>query len=427
MSCKLIRNGLLSLLLTGLCAAALANTTAVPAPLHFTANDITVYPESVIEGDSTGSDLAEGSAIMEAVPEPYREVLPPHELPPLVGAPTGPLRVALLLPLQSDALREMAESVRAGFNAARQTDRDPSISVSVIQTGDNPQDILAAYSAALPSHEVIVGPVTRSSVTALANSGLVTKPTLALAQPDEGVRLPAQVLSMGMSLEDEARQVAAWAADEGRTQRAFVIATNSAWQRRVARAFMQEVQSRGGRATLVDVLTAGAYLDPNNLVVLRNRLKQDQPTMIFMALDATQARQVREAIGTEIPQFGTSQVNPLPYQQQEEPERVPFMEGVRLVDMPWQLQPDHTAVMVYPRVPQVPGQQRTANVERFYALGIDAYRIAREIGRGRTSFELDGVSGRLLVYFGGNVSRVERVAVPAAYRDGIVVPLGMQR
>lgn len=426
MSCKLIRNGVLSLLLAGLCAAALAITTDARASLPLTANDITVYPEFFTGGDSMEGDLLEGGAILEAVPD-YREVLPSHELPPLAGTPTGPLRIALLLPLQSEALREMAEAVRAGFTAAQKADRDPGIFVQVIQTNDNPRDILAAYSATAPSNDVLVGPATRSSVTALANSGLVSRPTLALAQPDEGVRLPSQLLSMGISLEEEARQVAAWAASEGRTQRAFVITTNAAWQRRVARSFMQEVNLRGGKAVLVDVVTAGAYLDPNNLVVLRNRLKEEQPSMIFMALDAAQARQVREAIGTEIPQFGTSQVNPLPYQAGEEVERVPFMEGLRLVDMPWQLQPDHTAVMVYPRVAQAPGQRRTANVERFYALGIDAYRLAKEIGRGRTSFDLDGVTGHLLVYFGGNVSRVERVSVPAAFRDGVVVPLGASR
>lgn len=412
---------MLSLLLAGLCAAAPANTTDARAPLHFTANDITVYPEAM-----TGEESMGDGAIVEAVPEPHREILPSHELPPLVGAPTGPLRMALLLPLHSDALREAAEAVRAGFNAAQQADRDPSISVSLVQTGDNPQDMVTAYSAVLPYHEVIIGPMTRSGVSALATSGLVTKPTIALANPDEGVMPPSLMLPMGLSLEEEARQIAAWAASEGQIQRTFVLATGAAWQRRVARAFVQEVHSRGGNASVVDVHMAGAYLDPNRLVDLRKRVKEQQPTMIFMALDAAQARQVREAIGTEVPMFGTSQVNPLPYQEGEEPERVPFMDGVRLVDMPWQLQADHTAVMVYPRTPLIQGQRRTANAERFYALGIDAYRIAREIGRGRTNFELDGVTGRLRVTFGGGGARVDRIVLPAAYRDGVVVPLGLR-
>lgn len=420
MSWKLIRNGALSLLLAGLCAAAAANTTTVRVPLHFISNDITIHPEIIIEAESMGSNTEE-AAVPMAVPEPFREVRPSYELPPLPAA-RGSMRMALLLPLHSDALRETAEAVRAGFAAAQQADRDANVSVTLVQTGDNPNDILSAYSAALPNHEIIVGPMTRSGVTAVANSGFVSKPTIALAQAEDRTMLPPMMLPMGMSLEEESRQIARWAAGDARASRAFVLATHVAWQRRAARAFMQEWHSLGGNAPLVELNMAGAYLDPNNLVKLRQRVKDEQPSVIFVALDAAQARQVREAIGTETPIYGTSQVNPLPYQQGEELEQVPFMDGIRLVDMPWQLQPDHAAVMVYPRVAPVPGQRRSANLERFYAIGIDAYRVAKEIGRGNILFEMDGVTGKLRVSFGGRSPFLQRIATPAFYREGIVVP-----
>ena len=421
MSWKLIRNGVLSLLLGGLCAAAAANTTSVRLPLHFISNDITIHPEVITEAESMGSGVPEEVAVPMAVPEPFREVRPSYELPPLPAA-RGPMRMALLLPLHSDALRETAEAVRAGFTAAQRVDRDANVSVTLVQTGDNPNDILSAYSATLPNHEVIIGPLTRSGVTALANSGFVSKPTIALTQADDGTMLPPMMLPMGLSLEEESRQIARWAAGNARPSRAFVIATSVAWQRRAARAFIQEWNSLGGNAPLVELNMAGAYLDPNNLVKLRQRVKDEQPSVIFVALDAAQARQVREAIGTETPIYGTSQVNPLPYQQGDELEQVPFMDGIRLVDMPWQLQPDHAAVMVYPRVAPVPGQRRSANSERFYAIGIDAYRVAKEIGRGNILFEMDGVTGKLRVNFGGGSPFLQRVATPALYREGIVVP-----
>jgi outer membrane PBP1 activator LpoA protein len=436
MSLKTIWNGLLTLILGGLCAAVLANTTEVRVPLQLVYNDITIHPEVITDAQGMGSGSLEDGAIPMAVPSPFGEVRPAHELPPLPSV-GGPVRIALLLPLHSEALRDTAEAVRAGFYAARQTDNDAGISVTLLQTSDNPSDIVAAYNAALPAHDVIVGPMTRSGVTALAASGSVTKPTIALAQPDDSAPvLPSLMLPMGLSLQEESRQLAKWAADGMTTQPAFVVTTSVSWQRRAARAFMQEWQSRGGRAALIEINNAGGYLDPNQLLALRQRVKEEQPGLLFVALDAAQARQVREAIGTETPLYGTSQVNPLPYQQQSqsqqsqsqqsvEPiERVPFMEGVRLVDMPWQLQADHTAVMVYPRQPKLPEQRRSANNERFYALGIDAYRVAREIGRGRTNFDLDGVTGRLRVVFGGNAAYLERVALPATYREGIVVPLG---
>lgn len=430
MSWKLIRNGVLSLLLSGLCAGALANSTAVRLPMHFAANDITIHPEVITETESMGAGMQEDAAIPVAVPEFFSETPSASELPPVISmdgmvhAPVrGPVRIALMLPLHSDALRETAEAVRAGFNAAHQAINDSNVSVTLIQTGDDSRDMLAAYSAALPHHEVIVGPLTRSGVTAVAGSGMVTKPTLVLAQPEEGAIMPSLMLPMGLSLEEESRQIARWAANNARAGRAFIVTTNVAWQRRAARAFQQAWAATGGNASQVEVNMSGAYLDPNNLVTLRQRVKDEQPSLIFVALDAAQARQVREAIGTETPIFGTSQVNPLPYQQGDELEQVPFMDGIRLVDMPWQLQPDHSAVMVFPRVPTVPGQRRSANSERFYGLGIDAYRVAREIGRGNILFEMDGVTGKLRVSFGGSAPFLQRIATPAIYREGIVVPL----
>jgi outer membrane PBP1 activator LpoA protein len=99
------------------------------------------------------------------------------------------------------------------------------------------------------------------------------------------------------------------------------------------------------------------------------------------------------------------------------------MNGVRLIDMPWQLQPDHTAVMVYPRPVVNPDQKRSPDMERLYALGIDAYRVAREIALSRPSFELDGVTGKLKVSFGRGAARFQRIEPTAVYRDGMVVPL----
>lgn len=409
-------------MLGGLCAPALANTTGATLPLQLAYNDITIYPEIVTGGDSLQAGAAEGSAVPVAVPEPFSEIGPSYELPPVVG--TDPVRIALLLPLYSEALRTTAEAVRAGFYAAYQTSQDPRVSITLVQTSDNARDIVAAYSAAAANHDVIVGPLTRSGVTALAASGIVTKPTIVLAQPEDGSPpLPRLMLSMGLSLEEEARQIAKWAFNSASSKKAFVIATNAAWQRRAARAFAQQWNLLGGSFSMIEMSMTGAYLDPNNLVALRQRVKGERPGLLFAALDAGQARQVREAIGTEIPLFGTSQVNPLPYQQGEEIEQLPFMEGIRLVDLPWQLQADHTAVMIYPRLPLVPGEKRNANMERFYALGIDAYRVAREVGRGRILFEVDGVTGKLRVSFGGATPFLERIAVPAVYREGRVIPL----
>ena len=59
------------------------------------------------------------------------------------------------------------------------------------------------------------------------------------------------------------------------------------------------------------------------------------------------------------------------------------------------------------------------DMQRLYALGIDAYRIARELAlRPNGAFELDGVTGRLSVDMGSASPAFRRVETGTVYRDG---------
>ena len=59
-------------------------------------------------------------------------------------------------------------------------------------------------------------------------------------------------------------------------------------------------------------------------------------------------------------------------------------------------------------------------MKRLYALGIDAYRIARELAaRPDSRFELDGVTGRLSIDMGAGAGGFRRVETGTVYRDGI--------
>ena len=76
---------------------------------------------------------------------------------------------------------------------------------------------------------------------------------------------------------------------------------------------------------------------------------------------------MRPYINSAIPVYATSQV----FSGNTNTLTNYDLADVRFVDMPWMLQPDHPAVMIYPRV--VPAV--TPDLERLYALGIDAYRL----------------------------------------------------
>lgn len=340
----------------------------------------------------------------------------------------APLRIALLLPLRSDTLGQAAETVRAGFMAAYERERDGA-TVSVIETGDDAEEVVSGYIGALGRHDVMVGPLSRSGVSAVAQSGAVRKPTIALNQPEPAAKngadssLPQQMLVMGLSVEDEARQVARWAGAERPAAKALVLTTSTAWQRRAAKAFASEWQALGLASQSMELSVSGGTLHAGALAQLKQRISKEQPAALFVALDAEQTRQLRIAIGDEVPLYGTSQLNPYALPDSASAEPLTALDGARLVDLPWQLQADHPAVMAYPRSVPGPEQKRSADLERLYALGIDAYRVAREIGASHTRFELDGVSGRLSVSFGAGMPTFKRVEQPAIYQDGVILPL----
>jgi outer membrane PBP1 activator LpoA protein len=406
---RLTRVLVLGFSLSGLCAPIGANTTAAdPVP--------GAQASSSLNADAAPIRLAQSDiTIHPSVPPPPVEAMP--------GADA--VRVALLLPLRSETLGAAADALRAGFMAAYERDRD-GIAVELVETGDAAPDIQAMYEDASTRHDIVVGPLSRTGVTAVAQSGAVRKPTIALTTPDSSdadARLPAQLLVVGLSIEDEARQVAQWADASKRPGKVLVISTGTAWQQRAANAFANHWTGQGKEIEWVQFSAFGGYLQASDLAQLKSRFEFEKPALIFAALDDRQARQVRAAAGNTIPFYGTSQLNPLALSDWITAERVPEMDGIRLVDIPWQLQADHPAAMTYPRLVVAPDQKGSADIERLYALGIDAYRVAREIAFQRTAFEIDGVTGKLRINLDGGLHRFERVEQQAVYRNGMVTAL----
>lgn len=356
-------------------------------------------------------------------------------LPNAYRSNNGPLpsaralvRIGLLLPLRSETLGPPAQSLRAGFMAAYEREPDGLI-VSLIETDGAAREVLARYAQAQEQQDIIVGPLARAAVTALATSALVRKPTIALNHP-EGLApaaedaLPPAMLMIGLSLEEEARQVAAWAATEQPQAHAVIVTGGAPWQRRIAQAYAAECQRIGLAADTVELSTLNGNLSDGELEELGARLQEDAsgtaPALLLAALDADQARQLRAVLGNQISLYGTSSLNP---GLGRGPSAVE-LDGTRLLDLPWLLQPDHPAVMAYARPEPSGPSERNADMERLYALGIDAFRIAREIAlHPAARFELDGVTGRLSVGFGQGPARFERAGQAAIYENGELTPL----
>ncbi|MCX7627223.1 MAG: penicillin-binding protein activator [Methylophilaceae bacterium] len=308
---------------------------------------------------------------------------------PAGGSPDEPVfrgKIALLLPLASDVFAEAAQAVQAGFMAAQVADHaKPEVAIYATGTGE---DVTVIYQRAVAEGaQFIVGPLTRDEVMALAAAPM-TVPTLALNVPEgEFERQNNLMFFYGLSVEGEARQVATLAREQG-MQTALVIVADAPLTRRMAKAFEETWRKLDGQIV-------GQLMVPDNdrLSEFKAITAAYSADMIFLAMDAADARRVRPYLDPAIPTYGTSRLfdgNPWD----------PALTAVHFVDMPWMVLPDLPEFSRYPRF-------RSVELQRLYALGLDAYRlIPRLLGPPEIGRELlKGASGRIRMDLNGVLNR----------------------
>ena len=297
--------------------------------------------------------------------------------------------IALLLPTRAKVYARHAGALRDGFLAAAKAQGKTVLPVLEYPVNEDVADALKNYRAAISAGaRIIVGPLTRDAVTALAFGEPVPVPTLALNIPDKTGRAPENLFMLSLQVESEARQAAQLAFRENR-RKALIITGANAVQKRMQSAFAGEFSRLGGT-----VLAESIAPDPARL----KAAIRPEADMVFLALDHDEARAVCAYLGA-IPAYATSSV----YAGERGPLAAFDLANVSFVDMPWLIEPDHPAVMGYPR-PE-PG---SAEFERLYALGIDAWRIAQLLLAGERSLKLDGVTGELTLGPGGIIDRTLR-------------------
>ena len=298
------------------------------------------------------------------------------------GAAAREPHIALMLPLASPSFGRHADAVRMGFLAGAKTAGKNAPAVRVYTVNEDTLNVLTVYEQAVESGaQLVVGPLTRNGVTALAASTIVSVPTLALNTLEARAPQPPRMYLFGLAAEQEARQAAQLAFDDGR-RNTFILGDGTPLSKRMRQAFIEEFARRGG-ITVAD-LAFGA--DQASLTKLRQTVDLGVADMVFLALDSARARAARPYLGNTLAIYATSQINtgggaPMA----NELNRVTF------VDMPWLLQPDHAAVMIYPREQFGDG----VDFDRLYALGIDAFRLGLELLKGTRAPALDGVTGQI--------------------------------
>jgi outer membrane PBP1 activator LpoA protein len=369
----------------------------VAAPQAFSAD---APPET-----TAPSSLAPTTVVTPLRDAPAAPAAPAPARQPIAEGPAP--HVALILPLSSPALGRLADAVRQGFLAAREVAGRGALPVRTYPAVDDGAATLELCLRAQREGAVlVVAGLTRDGATGLARSDCPRQPTLVLNQPQDP-EMPARMYSISLSAEQEARQVALMAINDG-WRAAIVIASTSPLGRRVSEAFEREWGRAAGEARRVAF--AGG---PEEAPAIKERIAALRGDMVFLALDQATTRAVRPYVSGTLPLYTTS----LGVDPRAEATVNVDLEGVRYVDMPWFVQPDHPAVMVYP----APSSPMSVEQERLYALGIDAYRLSGLLLQADLkSLSLDGVTGRIALDADRHFTRT---LVPAGFDSGRAVPL----
>ena len=359
------------------------------------------------------------------------------------GAP--PSHVAVLLPL-SGTFASAAAAVRDGFLAGWYTERGDRPLVSIFDTGSrDPEEVFRA--AVAQGADFVVGPLAKKAIGRVAALSSRGAPVLLLNALEDGAPQPAgggpPVYRFALSPEDEARAVADLARSHGHS-RAGVIVPETTWGARVADAFTRRWEASGAvvaarvsyRGAAEDLaLPVRELLDidagKDRARKLRRTLRHSishEPfprgdlDFIFLAGFPREARLLRPQVtflrAPDLPIYATSHV----YGGIPEPQHDLDLDGIVFNDMPWVLNPPSANDALRERVLDL-WEAASEGFIRYYAFGIDAYRLQRQIFRladrpGEAA--ISGRTGRLTVEEDGRV-RVEMAW--ARFRNGTPEPI----
>ena len=346
----------------------------------------TISTPSTTDSAAPGADSLNTGAVPSALEESKNasSANPPEK---------SPSHIALILPLGSKTFGKVADAVRQGFLAGAHADGKNAPPFRVYSADDDTISLAMQYRRAAAEGAVaIVGGVTRDGANVMARESSYV-PSLALNAPANAsgtasindADLPDRFFYISLNLDWEARLAARAAAHEG-LRRVAVVAAGTPLAKRVQDNFEREWIRLGGEIALR--LTVSGELSEGPRVVAA--MEKAAADVAFLSTETKVARVVRPYLPAGMPVFSTS----LTIDPRADAVENLDLESVRFMEMPWFVQPDHPAVMVYSR----PVEAMPIDYERLYALGIDAWRLAQLVSRSESAKIiplLDGVTGRI--------------------------------
>ncbi len=305
-----------------------------------------------------------------------------------------PANIALLLP-QSGRYRAASSAIQDGLLAAYYQDpQRRGITLRLYDIGEDPQQVNVAYQQAVADGaEFIIGPLDKSAVELLAEQEELPVPTLALnyAAPPQSNNL----YQFSLSPEDEAREVAERAWQDGYSQAAVLLPKGSLGDR-LFNAFAEHWQALGGMivsqsrydAKNSDFSTPIKSLFNINDSEFRKRRisrlvggqvdfkprRRQDIDFIFMSAFPRQARLIRPQLKFHhaggLPILATSHL----YSGQVDRDADRDMDDITFCDMPWTLHAE-SPQQALRKKDATELQIHRGQLQRLVALGVDAYQL----------------------------------------------------
>ena len=302
--------------------------------------------------------------------------------------------IGLVLP-SSGRFSVPAQAIRFGFLAAQAADQAayPEQMATEVSFYDSLaiNNLDAFYqSAQAAGVDLLVGPWERELITQMAYQPNLKIPTLALNYLlTPSVTPTPNLYQFGIAPEDEARQVAIQAWNEGLSKATVITLKNHDTSQRASQAFTQAFVEAGG--SVVQTLE----LMPSNRMgeEISQALTADrQAEFVFLQTTPPLAKTLQPYIqrdNSQLPIYAISTAI-----SDFSPNSSPLVSGVRLTEMPWFTDDSPLKAQIIQQRPDAAG-----GMGRFYAMGADAYQLAKRFRQlsDIDHTQINGLTGTLIL------------------------------
>ena len=347
-----------------------------------------------------------------------------------------PRQIALVLPGKGD-FKLAGDTVRDGVLSAYYDVLGNGGSVPALRLySDENAEIVSLYQQAIDQGaDMVIGPLRKERLATLMAVPDLPVPVLGLNYLEDAVNNHDNLYQFGLSIRDEAAQIAERAWIAGRRS-VLAITPQTGWGESALAAFRAEWQARGGHIASAVTYTGKEadytpLLEPVFLVRhSRERAQRLQqalgksvaytPTrrrdldMIFLIAYPQDGRQIKPTLdflyAADLPVYATSHI----YDGKQNAALNKDLDGILFTAMPWSIKALSSGA-IQPRS-SLPGSYRN-----LFAMGVDAYRLHQWLGllKALPEAEIHGYTGTLSLGEGNAIVRKQ----PWAYFDeGVAKP-----